>query len=426
MDKTFSIKTSGCKLNQYDSSLIAGDFLRNGWEAVPFGESADIVIINTCTVTDRSDKKCRNLIRQGARFSRSGTVIVTGCMVDADLTGISAMPEVRAVFRNREKELIFRNVNSLITGITLPVSETIDPLHRSPLPFGHTRGYLKIQDGCDNSCSYCIIPSVRGKGKSRPFPEVIDHGRKLIESGCPEIILTGITTGGYSSGGKALPDVVEALADLEGNFRVRITSIEPVHVTPHLLDLFSHRKVCAHLHLPIQSGSDRILQRMNRPYSLPAYMGIIAGIHEKYPDLAIGTDIIIGFPGEEDTDFQASLDAINNCGYSYVHQFSFSPRTGTPAASMDNPLTPDTIAERSQAMRAIADKNASAYRQRFIGKPLECVIEKNRSNGKFTAVSSNYIKLTLSDSPENEIKRGTIAMATLERMEHGESFGTLL
>lgn len=426
MAKTFSIKTSGCKLNQYDSSLIAGDFIRNGWEAVRFGEPADVVIINTCTVTDRSDKKCRNMIRQGSRFSRSGTVIVTGCMVDADPSGISAMPEVQAVFHNREKELVFRNVNSLMTGTTLSMSETIDPLHRAPLPFGHTRGYLKIQDGCDNSCSYCIIPAVRGKGKSRPFSEVIDHGRKLIESGCPEIILTGITTGGYSSGGKTLPDVVETLAGLEGNFRVRITSIEPIHVSPHLLDLFSHGKVCNHLHLPIQSGSDRILTRMNRPYSLPAYMSIIAGIHEKHPDLAIGTDIIIGFPGEEDTDFQASLDAIKNCGYSYVHQFSFSPRAGTPAASMDNPVSPETMAERSHTMRVIADQSASAYRKRFIGKPLECVVEKNRSNGKFTAVSSNYIKLTLSDSPKNALQCGTIATAILERTEQGESFGTLL
>ncbi|HPJ37708.1 MAG TPA: tRNA (N(6)-L-threonylcarbamoyladenosine(37)-C(2))-methylthiotransferase MtaB [Spirochaetota bacterium] len=426
MTKTFSIKTLGCKLNQYDSSLIAGYFQENGWKAARFGEPADVVIINTCTVTDRSDKKCRNLIRQGARHSRSGGVIVTGCMVDADRSGILSMPEVLAVFSNREKDLIFEKINSQIIEPALHADTVMIQHDTAPLPFGHTRGYLKIQDGCDNSCSYCIIPSVRGKGRSRPFVEILDHGKKLIDSGCPEIILTGITTGGYSCDGKTLPDVVEALAELEGQFRIRITSIEPVHVTSHLIELFSHKKVCSHIHLPIQSGSDKILERMNRPYSLPVYMDIIEKIKEKHPDIAIGTDIIIGFPGEEDVDFQGSLDAIHNCGYSYVHQFSFSARTGTPAASMGNRPPQETIAERSLVMRTLAEKISSAYRKRFIGIPLECVIEKNRNNGIFTAVSSNYIKLTLMDSPENEKKRGTLSMVTLNRTEPEQSFGTLL
>lgn len=426
MTKTFSIKTLGCKLNQYDSSLIADHFTSKGWTAVPFGETADIVIINTCTVTDRSDKKCRNLIRQGARFAGSGGVIVTGCMVDADPAGTSSMPGVHGVFSNKEKDLIVRNVNSLITGATTTAPDAVCQYDTAPLPFGHTRGYLKIQDGCDNSCSYCIIPSVRGKGNSRPFPEILEHGKKLVDSGCPEIILTGITTGGYDFEGKTLPDVAEALAELGGNFRVRITSIEPVHVTPRLIDLFSHQKVCSHIHLPIQSGSERILQRMNRPYTLSAYMDIIARIKEKHPDIAIGTDMIIGFPGEEDADFSASLNAIHDSGYSYVHQFSFSVRAGTPAASMENRLPPEVIASRSLAMREISDRSFTSYRERFIGKALECVVEKNRSNGKFTAVSSNYIKLSLADSPENEKKLGAIAMVKLVSTEQKESIGILL
>ena len=202
-----------------------------------------------------------------------------------------------------------------------------------PLPFRRTRGLLKIQDGCDGKCSYCIVPTVRGLPVSRDFNEVLVHARKLIDSGCPELILTGITIGKYIYRDKSLPHLVKEISEIEGNFRIRITSIEPNHVTDEFISLLSMDKVCSHVHIPLQSGSDNILKSMNRPYSYSDYMSVIEKIKNKDADIAIGTDVIIGFPGETEEDFCLTLEAVKEAGFSYVHQFTFSPRSGTPAVA---------------------------------------------------------------------------------------------
>ncbi len=415
MSKTFSITTLGCKLNQYDSSLIAAQLAEMGLEQAPPGEMADLVIVNTCTVTDRSDKKCRNLIRQGARRSKAGRVIVTGCLADAGRDELLAMPEVMAVFGNEEKGSLAGAALSLgreQSGIRVIPQK---PLSTTPLPFRHTRGFLKIQDGCDNSCSYCIIPSVRGRARSRPSDEIIEHARALIESGCPELVLTGITIGNYDREGITLAGLVRRIIALEGNFRVRITSIEPHHVTDAMLDLFSDEKVCDHLHLPIQSGSDRILRLMNRPYSLSDYERIIERIHGRYPDLAIGTDLIIGFPGETETDFMESLNAVKRSGYSYVHQFTYSPRAGTPASAMRQQAGHEELHERARRLRETAAETGLAYRRRFEGRTLSCVIEKNRKRPGHTAVSGNYLKLSLGENAMANPRTGAISPVTMTK-----------
>jgi threonylcarbamoyladenosine tRNA methylthiotransferase MtaB len=257
-DKTFCIKTLGCKLNQYESALIAQRFLSRGWQAIDFGETADAVIINTCTVTDRSDKKCRNLIRQAARFSRTGAVIVTGCLVESSQKELERMGCILACFPNSAKDSIVHYAEQLLEGISS--AKPADDVN-TPLPFLRTRGYVKVQDGCDQHCSYCIVPSVRGSARSRPLREVLAHVHALIEAQCPEIVLTGITIGNYRDGDIDIAKLVETIVQCVGNFRLRITSIEPMHVSDALIEMLAHPKVCPHLHLPLQSGSDRILSR---------------------------------------------------------------------------------------------------------------------------------------------------------------------
>ncbi len=425
MSKTFSIKTLGCKLNQYESSSIAHHFLSRGWSPVDFGVTADAVIINTCTVTDRSDKKCRNLIRQGARSATSGKVIVTGCMADARRDELLAMSEVAAAFTNSGKSSIVGYAEEMLEpGAT--ISESSGQGVDAPLPYLHTRGFLKIQDGCDNSCTYCIVPSVRGRASSRTFDVVVDHARKLIDAGCPELVLTGITIGGYNSGGRTLADIVKAITDLEGRFRVRITSIEPDHVTPGLAEMFSHPRVCPHIHLPLQSGSDRILSLMNRHYDRSKYMESVARLRKIQPDLAVGADLIIGFPGESDDDFADSLSMVREAEFAYVHQFTFSPRAGTPAASMAQTVRPDEIALRAKRLRETSLDYALRYRRRFVGQILESVVEKNRGNDGYTAVSGNYIKISLEDSAEARRYRGKLAPVMLDSSDPEESRGHVM
>lgn len=432
MRRTFSIKTLGCKLNQYESALIARQFADSGWEARPFGETVDVVIINTCTVTDRSDKKCRNYIRQGARLSRLGKAVVTGCMVERDRKEAALMDEVLAVFGNADKRAIVHKITSYIEfaesqreadddyddGGAVFMAQASgwdgdDGFDEAGVaPMFRTRAYLRVQDGCDGACSYCIVPSVRGAPRSRPFSEVLDHARRLAAAGCPELVLTGITIGRYDDGGMDLAALVEAIAGIDGDFRVRVTSIEPTHVTDRLIGLLGAPKVCRHIHLPLQSGSNRILAEMNRPYTLERYLRIVDRIRERDDDIAIGTDIIVGFPGESEDDFAASLDAVGRAGFAYVHQFSFSPRTGTPAATGAF-CGERVVARRGTLLRRFARDTGFEYRRRFEGRLLPCVVERRKDGAGHTAVSDNYIRIRLSESPGNEALEGTIVPVRL-------------
>lgn len=425
MGPTFSIKTLGCKLNQYESALMAQRLIAGGWEARPFGEAVDLVIVNTCTVTDRSDKKCRNYIRQGARLSAAGKSLVTGCLVQRDPEGLAAMPEVGVMLSNDEKDLLENRIEALLGPLPRDMAAVADPPVRDELPVAplfRTRGYVKIQDGCDGGCSYCIVPSVRGAPHSRGFNEILSHVRSLVERGCPELVLTGITIGKYSREGRGLADLVEAIAQLEGDFRLRITSIEPRHLDERLIALLGKERICPHIHLPLQSGSDSVLKAMNRPYTIEYYLELLGRLRAHDPRIAVGTDIIIGFPGESDADFEQSLEMVARAGFSYVHQFSFSPRSGTPASGMDGACSAAVIMERSARMREAASSVGLEYRKQFVNEVLPCVIEKHGARGGYTAVSGNYIKMELQSDPRNRDVAGRIAGV---RMIHAGREGNL-
>jgi threonylcarbamoyladenosine tRNA methylthiotransferase MtaB len=417
---TFCIKTLGCKLNQVESALMAEPFLRAGWKAVDFGQKADLVIVNTCTVTDRSDKKSRNCIRQASRYARTGRAVVTGCLADRDRDTVEAMPEVMAVYGNRDKPLIEKQLAALTEPQTREGSPFPDNAESG---FIRTRGYLKIQDGCHGSCAYCVVPAVRGAPRSEPAERVVRQARHLIHTGCPELILTGITIGHYRDAEIDLVGLVQALVALPGRFRLRLTSVEPLHVDDRLISLLEHERVCSHIHLPLQSGSDTILASMRRSYGMEQYIELVERIRDRLPDIAIGTDLMVGFPGEEEQEFDDTLQAVERIGFAYVHQFTFSARSGTPAADIGQTVPADRVADRVRRLRELGLRKALDYRERFLGRTLTCVIQSNANGRGFTAVSDNYIKIALIDSPLNKEREGTLSPVELLHVDRSSSAG---
>jgi threonylcarbamoyladenosine tRNA methylthiotransferase MtaB len=268
------------------------------------------------------------------------------------------------------------------------------------LPFEHTRSFLRVQDGCDGECSYCIVPSVRGKPTSRSFDETIRHARKLIDAGIPEIVLTGITIGKYSDSGQTLAGLAERILSLEGDFRLRITSIEPTHLTGELVALFNHEKLCPHIHLPLQSGSDPVLKRMSRPYTADFFRKAVDRLRLTIPDVAIGTDVIVGFPGETEDQFLDTIRLCKEIGFAFVHQFSWSPRKGT-LISGEKRIPGDIVAERSKILRALTLELSHSYASRFVGCTVDSIIDRNGD-----ALTPHYLKVAIRDSfPENFVRK---------------------
>ncbi|MBN1501638.1 MAG: tRNA (N(6)-L-threonylcarbamoyladenosine(37)-C(2))-methylthiotransferase MtaB [Spirochaetes bacterium] len=399
--KTFSIKTLGCKLNQYDSALMAQQFLQAGLQQVKFGQNADIVLVNTCTVTNRSDKKCRNYICQGARSSYDGKVYVSGCLIERAGHEISSMDAVKKVFGTRNKESI---VPEILSDINCVPSGELNSRYLVS-PNDRSRAFLKIQDGCDGKCSYCIIPAVRGIPSSRDYDEILENVKILEQNNINEIVLTGITIGKYDHEGRNLADLVRGMISVSEKMRFRITSIEPVHIDDSIISLFSNERICSHIHLPLQSGSDRILNEMNRPYTAADYLEIASKLRTVRTDIALGTDVIVGFPGETDDDFTQTLDILERAGIAYIHQFTFSPRSGTPAALRDDFCTDTDIYRRSETLRKFSQEKKSEYQKKFLNRVLNGIIEMDSTG--YWATTENYIHVRL--HPDKIPVQGTAA-----------------
>ncbi|MCX8122926.1 MAG: tRNA (N(6)-L-threonylcarbamoyladenosine(37)-C(2))-methylthiotransferase MtaB [Spirochaetes bacterium] len=420
-EKTFSIKTLGCKCNQYESAQIASQFVSSGYKPVPFGSPADVVIINTCTVTDKSNKKCRNYIRQGAKFSKTGKVIVTGCMVETHKDELDAMNEVLATFTNSQKEHLVVEYGAFAHNID---NSTLDAIYTTyALPYMRTRGYIKIQDGCDGECSYCIVPKVRGIPVSRRLNDIVEHAKYLIAHKCPEIVLTGITIGKYHFENDNLATLIKKLINLEGDFRIRVTSVEPTHVNKELIDVLKHVKVCKHIHLPLQSGSDKILSDMHRPYTVDFYRQLVKEIRLAIPEIAIGTDIIVGYPTESDDDFESTVQLVKELSFAYVHQFSYSPREGTISSNY-RPLPYDTVSKRAHILRQVAHLQSVAYKRKFLHACRPAVIEKDTDG--ITALTDNYLKVILDNNHFNLSKVGTLQSVHIYAIEDMLLFGEIV
>lgn len=381
MNRKIAFKTLGCRLNQYETEALASEFLRKGYELVPFHEKADAYVINTCTVTNQSDRKSRYEINRAARRNPSSVVIVTGCMANSAKEQLEKQGNITYVVDNEHKHAVLPLLEAHFRGETVRP----DTYEKEIFGFGvtgqtfHTRSFVKIQDGCDNFCTFCIIPFVRGRATSRPVKDILHNVQQVVSLGFREVVLTGVNIGRYHFEGIRFEQLVEKILELPGDFRLRISSMEPEGFTGHFFELFSHPKLTPHLHLCLQSGSDSVLLRMRRMYNVAQFMEIIHKIRRLHPGFNFTTDIMVGFPGETDEDFEQTCRVVREAGFSHIHTFKYSVRGGTRAARMENQIPEKVKTARSKIIRAISRENRLAYLRTWIGKEQTVLTEKIRS-----------------------------------------------
>jgi len=400
------LMTVGCKLNQYETEGLAELLELRGCRIVPFDAPADAYVVNTCTVTGRSDYRCRQMLRRAARRSPKALIVAVGCYAQRDADALAAIPEVALVVGNNDKpgvvdlllEALERGWDPKRPDIAVEPIET-STFHALDIERfrGYTRAFLKIQDGCDARCAYCAVPDARGPSRSRPFDDVLTQARRLADAGYRELVLTGVHIGAYATDdGMHLADLLDALTRVDGVERVRLGSIEPLQLTAELADVIvGNPAVCRHLHVPLQSGSDDVLARMGRAYRAAEYAVAVERVAGRIERLGLGADVMVGFPGESETDFAATAELIEQLPFSYLHVFSFSPRTGTAAAGMTDAVDGVEKKRRSELLRALGQKKSFAFRSSLAGEELEVlVLERSTDDGRLNGLASEYVSTT--------------------------------
>lgn len=418
--KTVSFKTLGCRLNQYETDALVTQFHQAGYQVVDFSKAADITVINTCTVTNQSDQKSRNTINQAARKNQSGLVVVTGCMANNHKEQLESNEKVTYVVDNERKSQIVSLVDSHFKGeVSHPDTYSRDVFGFETVDQSlHTRTAIKIQDGCDNFCTYCIVPSVRGKAISRPIKEILENVKSVIDNGFKEIVITGVNIGRYEMNGHNLERALEKILEIPGDFRVRISSLEPDGFGPEFHRLFQHPKMMPHLHLCIQSGSDPILLKMRRMYTVKSFMDIVGKFRSEMPDFNFTTDVIVGFPGETEFDFQKTLELVEEAKFSHVHTFRYSRRKGTRADRLEDQVAERLKLERSEKVRKLSDKNRLAYMQSMLGKQERVLVERVDQKGMARGYGEHYLPIHFST---NKQERNRFDKVSLESIIPGES-----
>ena len=400
--KTVSFHTLGCKLNQAETDAIAADFQSQGYKIVPFRKAADLIVINTCTVTDKADSKSRQMIRNAIKASPQGRIVAMGCYAQIRPEELSAIDGIDMVLGTNEKYHLLQFLKELESGNHVEPLVYVNDIgditnyHESPFisATGRTRAYLKIQEGCDYYCSYCIIPFARGKARSRPFYDCLNEARSLVEKGYRELILTGINVGTWHEDDRQLADLLDGLSSVAGLERIRVSSIEPNTVSERLLEMVAERdNICPHLHIPLQSGSPAVLRRMRRKYLLLDYYGLAERIAKIAPDIAWGTDIITGFPGETEDEFQQTISAIQELPFTYLHIFRYSERYGTIASKLPGKVDFQVKKKRAVILRELSTKKKRKYIQKYIGRDQLVLFETTDTQGLFTGMTPNYMRV---------------------------------
>jgi threonylcarbamoyladenosine tRNA methylthiotransferase MtaB len=391
MNRSFQLHFFGCKTNQADAVSVAGLFERSGWREAKVNENPSLMIIQTCTVTMSADSQARQLIRRLKRNSPSSQILLTGCYAQRSESELMAMPEVDYVAGNLNPDKM-----KILGEIACAdfVAENADfPM---PAEAGRTRQYIKIQDGCDARCSYCIIPSVRGKSRSLPPAEVLRRIEWYRDRGYREMILTGISMGGYGKDlnpRTSLSQLMQQIEKIPGDFKIRLSSLEPEEIDQNFIDVFtSSSRFQPHLHLPLQSASDRVLKKMRRQYLFHRFESIVDRLFAKMPDLNLGTDILVGFPDEDAEAYNQTRNYLQDAPFAYAHVFPFSPRPGTPAAEYESAAA-NEVHDRAAELREVARIKNRAYRMRFLGRPLKAL----RLHATEDALTDNYIKVRLTN-----------------------------
>ncbi|MBN1917088.1 MAG: tRNA (N(6)-L-threonylcarbamoyladenosine(37)-C(2))-methylthiotransferase MtaB [Verrucomicrobia bacterium] len=410
---TFVAQTIGCKVNQYETQRLVEQLEALGWRRCVNGNGADLCIVNTCTVTEQADAKCRQALRRLRRDHPGALVVAAGCYPERDRVGLDAMPEVDRVLDNADKERLVE-VLGLSDGGAACLPSGISRLAR------HARAFVKVQDGCDQFCTYCIVPYVRGRSRSRAMEEVLDEARRLVGNGYREIVLTGVHLGGYDDAGRRLPELVRALDAVDGLLRLRLSSIDPKEVTTGLVEaIASSRAACPHLHVSVQSGSTSVLERMNRGYTRDDYLAMAERTARAMPDLVLSTDLIVGFPGETDGEFADSLDLIERTAFGKVHVFPFSARPGTAAGGMPGRVPHDVVKARLARVAQTAQAAAVRCRERFIGRTVDVLVEGRTRNARhWHGFTSNYLKtlFALDNAPVGGVERVCVESCDAARL----------
>jgi threonylcarbamoyladenosine tRNA methylthiotransferase MtaB len=399
--KTIKFITLGCKVNQYDTQLMRESLLAVGFnEASGNDKPADIYVINTCTVTHRADRDSLYSIHRSLRQNPRAKLVVTGCLAELDRKLLSKQSKSALLVRNQDKTKIVGLMRKKFPGLFRRNNRSSVALTKGITFFqGHTRAFLKVQDGCNNRCSYCKVPLVRGISRSQPLALIRRQAAALADNGFKEIVLTGICLGSYGKDlapKKDLVDLINAIEDIPGLSRIRLSSIEAKDVTPRLIKkIASCGKLCGHLHIPIQSGDAEILRKMNRRYSPDDYLRLIRRIKSRIPDIAITTDALVGFPGEREENFRNTLELVREIQPLAVHVFSYSPRERTPACAMPQAVPAEVIKERCLRLKAAGGKCSEAYLKRFRSKKMDVLVEERPKNAPlfWEGHTANYIKV---------------------------------
>ena len=399
MNKKISFKTLGCRVNLYETDALASRFKAAGYVIAENDGDADAYVVNTCTVTNTSDQKCRQAIHQIRRKHPEALIAVTGCMVNHRKEALLQSGIADYVIDNERKSALFDIIDEHFrTGHSDPEGYDRDLFSYQPaFDTFHTRSLIKIHDGCNNFCSYCIIPMVRGRATSRPAEEIYNNVREVVAHGFKEIVLTGVNMGRYQYEGTNFEQLVENILEIDGDFRVRVSSIEPDRFSDCFLSLFQHEKLAPHMHICLQSGSDDTLKRMHRFYTVAQFRDMCERIKAFRPDFNLTTDIIVGFPGETEQTFSESCEFAKEIGFSHIHTFKYSVRTGTKAASMPDQVPEKVKSERSEIMRRISLENKLNYLKTMQGRSQRMLIERIDGKGIARGYGENYIPVLLKD-----------------------------
>lgn len=427
-----AIATLGCKVNQYESAGIIEKLIERGFIIVPFSDLADIYIVNTCTVTGKTDYQSRQLSRRAYRKNPKASIIVTGCYAQIAPREISKLPGVAAVVGNSEKENIPDIIQNMIKGEQqtlvgdISQARSISGLTVTKFP-GHTRAFLRIQDGCNFFCSYCIIPYARGRSRSLPEKDVLDQISMLGDSGHKEIVLSGIHLGVYGGDLSPPTNLLNLLRKIEENKmveRLRLSSIEPAEITDVMISHIRNSKIiCRHLHIPLQSGDNKILSLMKRNYNTVFFRNLLKKLLDSLPDIAIGIDVMVGFPGEGEKEFENTLEFIEELPAAYLHVFPYSERPGTQSEKLPGRVKDDIKKKRGEILRKLGKKKRDAFVERFVGKRLSVLIEdkRDRNTDLLRGFSENYIPVLITNG--NPSLTNNVVDVIADHANGGEIFG---
>ncbi len=435
--RTAAIKTLGCKLNQYESEQMRVQLESLGYQVVEYEAGAELCIINSCTVTSRTDRDTRRLARRAKRLNPKAYVVVAGCYVEVNPQDLEAMPEIDLLVRNADKSRLAQ---------LLPAADGASDTAASygdagPIISdfsGHTRAFVKVQEGCNARCAYCIIPDARGPSHSVEPEQVLAQCQVLTDAGCPEIVFIGTHLGQYGRDLDSEIDLVQ-LINLVCELpmpRLRLSSIEPREITPEIVrmvrdggqaltcgrDLAVSGKLCRHLHIPLQSGCDSVLQRMNRPYDTAFYAEVVKRIVGLQPEAGIGADVIVGFPGETDEEFEATREFVESLPLSYLHVFTYSERRGTPAAEMPDQVDYEVRKARNHVLRDISEQKREQFAQSMVGKCVEVVLQTQQEDTAVRGISDNYLEVDVAGAAG---RSGELVKVEIQAANNSRLFGHL-